>query len=593
MQVNSLDRNPLQETFLDYVKVTSTSAGEQYLNMYYAGEHWYNNWVYPGELLYLATDNLPGDGDHIKVVDEEVLKFWLEIQPGSGSYRSCKTVMVDRGEYAGCGLDSYFANITKFKDQMEEPDVDWFQAGHVEYPDNVGSQVPCPMKTFIEDAGSNTDDNKESDFMMFVCHGKDNGNLYDNNTPKQNLIMNAPNAAIWSREVEWVWALTCSILAPPPEHAGRMLWDDALKNGAHMILGYYDPVGSDQTGEINNFFNHAGGDPGSADTIVTSFYYACSDWVDDPGAIVLHRDNDTDKLKVVTRDTTSIDMRYYWLEDGDWNYNNYLMLGGDYGGPTKYKSYANCQIEIRMQLPKALRPKLVPIEGELLPLRSTPEDFNHFRRLYGHQVFWKSLPHHELVYQDKQKAEEAARRAVMNIFGEIPDSNQEVTDTSTFYGIDYKKGEMVDLSAGIPLVRRVKFYHYYEGVPIDGDILSVSVARDDVVQIQACWHRIVGQNSEQKRKVVDVEDSLGVALETLAQKFPSEKELRFTLRGANLCYYGYHDAGKSKKILLPVWRFTFEKDGRLYNQYVHAHNNKAINAEKDIPNARNIMKIRK
>jgi hypothetical protein len=99
VEVNSLDRVPLQETFLDYVKVTSDSGGLQYLNMYYAGEHWFNNWAFPGELLFLATDNQEGNGDNIKVVDEEVLTFWLEIQPGSGSYRSCKTVMVDRGEF--------------------------------------------------------------------------------------------------------------------------------------------------------------------------------------------------------------------------------------------------------------------------------------------------------------------------------------------------------------------------------------------------------------------------------------------------------------------------------------------------------------
>jgi hypothetical protein len=40
-----------------------------------------------------------------------------------------------------------------------------------------------------------------------------------------------------------------------------------------------------------------------------------------------------------------------------------------------------------------------------------------------------------------------------------------------------------------------------------------------------------------------------------------------------------------RKVFLPAWRFTFEKDGRLYNQYVNAHNNKPIDSEPDIANA--------
>ena len=77
-----------------------------------------------------------------------------------------------------------------------------------------------------------------------------------------------------------------------------------------------------------------------------------------------------------------------------------------------------------------------------------------------------------------------------------------------------------------------------------------------------------------------------MTVQSIVQKFPSEKVLRFTLRGANLCYYGFHDAGKHKKLFLPAWHFTFEKDGRLYHQYVNAHTNKPIDFEQDIIDAR-------
>lgn len=79
-------------------------------------------------------------------------------------------------------------------------------------------------------------------------------------------------------------------------------------------------------------------------------------------------------------------------------------------------------------------------------------------------------------------------------------------------------------------------------------------------------------------------------ISNFAQKFRNRDNLRFKLHGASLCYYGFHDAGKSKKLLLPARRFTFEKAGRLYNRYVNAHNNKAVNAETDIANAKRIIK---
>jgi len=207
VQVANLGTDPYTaETKNAFVKVTSESdtSGIIKLTLKETGVNTqtFRNLEELGELLYLSTSSSEAAKDKIKVIDEEVLTFSLEIQPGSDNYVTCKTVKVDRGEYAGCGLDSFFNNITKFKDQMEESDVDWFGAGYVEYPDDVGSQSPCPMKTFIEDAGSDTDDNKEADFMAFVCHGDLNGDLKDNDSPAKNLIMSAPNAAIWGAEVE-------------------------------------------------------------------------------------------------------------------------------------------------------------------------------------------------------------------------------------------------------------------------------------------------------------------------------------------------------------------------------------------------------
>ena len=75
------------------------------------------------------------------------------------------------------------------------------------------------------------------------------------------------------------------------------------------------------------------------------------------------------------------------------------------------------------------------------------------------------------------------------------------------------------------------------------------------------------------------------ALDSLARKFQNEKKLLLKLHGARLCYYGFHEAGKSKKFLLPVWHFALEKDGRVYHKYVNAHSNRALNFELNITTA--------
>ena len=249
VQVNSLDRTPLQETFLDYVKVTSTSAGEQYLNMYYAGNHWYNNWVYPGELLYLATDNQPGDGDNIKVVDEEVLTFWLEIQPGSDSYRSCKTVMVDRAEvgvewqsnygtydcypyktlnysdecakgfYNNLGTDSliWFKNFDN--GDLDSKESHWDSGGDSSYADSVDFAFWCGHGTAVSETP------RALRFFVDLVGGQ-----------KQ-----PPDKLLWSeidwgdKDLDWVVLNTCRFLAGTDDQLKQMVSDT---RGVHLICGY-------------------------------------------------------------------------------------------------------------------------------------------------------------------------------------------------------------------------------------------------------------------------------------------------------------------------------------------------------------------
>jgi hypothetical protein len=129
------------------------------------------------------------------------------------------------------------------------------------------------------------------------------------------------------------------------------------------------------------------------------------------------------------------------------------------------------------------------------------------------------------------------------------------------------------------------YLHYVNGIPVEGDILSAAVANGHIIKVQACWHKIVEERGE-KRDVVDVEQSLAVAVERLAEKFENARDLRFTLARVESCYYGFQDAGKLRKTFVPAWHFTFEKGGKLYHRYINSKSNMVMNSESEIANAR-------
>ena len=258
VQVNSLNRTPLQETFLDYVKVTSESGGIQYLNMYYVWQHWFNNWVFPGELLFLATDNQEGDGDNIKVVDEEVLKFWLEIQPGSGSYRSCKTVMVDRGEVGVEWQSNYGTYDTyptlNYSDECAEGFYNNLGTANLVWFKNFGNG-DLDSKESHWDSGGDSSYVDSVDFAFWCGHG-----TTEFETPRAlrffvNLVggeKQPPDKLLWSeidwgdKDLDWVVLNTCRFLDGTDDQLKQMVSDS---RGVHLICGYvtdmtvYDAAG--------------------------------------------------------------------------------------------------------------------------------------------------------------------------------------------------------------------------------------------------------------------------------------------------------------------------------------------------------------
>jgi hypothetical protein len=261
VQVNWLGRDPqTAEPRYNFVKVTSTSAGQQWLNMYETGpdSQVFNNSALPGELLYLATDNEPGIGDHIKVVDEEVLTFWMDIQPGSGEYRTCNTVMVDRAE-VGVEWQSNYGTYDTY------PTLDYSDECAEGFYNNLGTANLVWFKNFDSgdlaskeshwDSGGDSSYADSVDFAFWCGHG-----TAVSETPRAlrffvDLVGGAKQAAdklLWSeidwgdKDLDWVVLNTCRFLDGTNDQLKQMVSDT---RGVHLICGYvtdmtvYDEAG--------------------------------------------------------------------------------------------------------------------------------------------------------------------------------------------------------------------------------------------------------------------------------------------------------------------------------------------------------------
>jgi len=438
------------------------------------------------------------------------------------------------------------------------------------------------MKNFIKDAGEDDSDNLESDFMLYTCHGVSSGSLYDDDS---NLIMQASdmsNASDWDDDVEWVWSDSCLTLNVAG--GGRNAWDDALfgtTRPAHAILGYYDNVGSNQTDEIDTFFDYAAGQDA---TIVSSFYNACTDGWNDPGALIEHKDNDSDKLKTVTRDTSSTTLRYYSLSGG-WTPPSDYTKGGM--GEIERLTIGEHRINVVGSLPRGQQPDLGPVEAELVPVRQTPTGFNYFQRRYGLRIFWKPVPHQgALKSQDQDTVESMARDVITEMFGGIGALGAFETMESVFNVTDFERGSDPDESESIALVRSVEYLHYHNGIRIAGDIIGVAASRDELVKIRTCWHNIVEDKSEQRKHVASAEQAVAVAVRSHFDRYPQDDDAPADLLRANLCYYGYHSAGNRRKSFVPAWQFALKDRGRFYYYYVNAIDKSMIDYRTDIRDAR-------
>jgi hypothetical protein len=275
--------------------------------------------------LRLSTVSAADQDGHpvIKVIDEEVLTFELVVD--GNTVGEIADVMVDRAEFASCGIDIFYGSATGDRNTVRNEALTnskFFDAGDGNYPDNVVDNGN-PFKTFIKNAGAGLSHSLEADFLHISSHGASDGNLYDHTSgafgngslafdPYSDIV----NGSDFNNDVEWIILATCSQLNEPG--GGKTAWEH-LMNGnprnLHGILGAYEPIAGNLQAVYSDFWSNLRGDLGF---VPSAYAIAMSSTTPaQPYAILMRSDNALDDFKdgenFISQDTVGGGLDYSYL----------------------------------------------------------------------------------------------------------------------------------------------------------------------------------------------------------------------------------------------------------------------------------------
>jgi len=353
VQVDNLGTDPqIAETIYDFVKVTSESGGLIYLDLKETGVNtqvFRNNSVVNDQLQLLYLDeesSSSAQGQKIKVIDEEELTFWLEIQPDSDNYVTCKTVMVDRGEFlAIAGSETselsnwlttsvpYFnQNISGAKSKMQN-NYKWWKNGYMQgfyYSHNVygtSAQDYESSKLIALNAGANLYFSC-ADFLFCSSHG-DSGWLVIILTETKGYVIWEPEPTSgggWASDAEFCIFSACQVLGTSADP--DLLVNDWINNffpkGLHAVLATSDEVVNEAIDDdFGGFLDRLK----NGETAVNAYKNACYGTLFDTRyGILVREENLNDYIltpvagaaATITRDYTTTDNTfYYFYYDGN------------------------------------------------------------------------------------------------------------------------------------------------------------------------------------------------------------------------------------------------------------------------------------
>nr|WP_320009761.1 DUF6345 domain-containing protein [uncultured Desulfobulbus sp.] len=558
-----------------YLATVQSSVSESPLSFYLVESGTPGVYRNPLPLRLAETDALDETYYLIKFKDEERLTTVISIPEGTSVLES--SILLDRGEFASCGISIFFSDATQVYDAMTE--LSWANAGYQEFNDSAGSVADpdhLPMQNFVKNGGLDLASYGEADFLHVTSHGDYDGHLYDQDSPAGlDIILRPTDIDLeydLNQDVEWLFLNACDAL----NHAetGRDAWMDILTGSPHPLhglLGFDEAVSADLSVQISSFFARLGATT-SPETYLEAFFNAMTDgFFDEPCAMAVHEENINDTLKILTQDSTNNSYRYYW----------YDVYGfGEH--PTEevlIKTTQGTTLRSQVDLAALAPPVLQPIVLRPTDFAPAPEEYAETTYSGGLVVLDRKSARLGEEAQEPNAALRGAQEELQRVFGLLPEDAQEPE-------IGILKMQRLTISSAtthsepaVEIARTIRYSHYLNHIPVVGDILAATISGDTVLKLRGNWHQPVSVKSlatadagKTPEPLMTAQAAVEYALSGMGSgnKGTIKDEEELLLEQAELCYYGLQDTAEGSKTYRPTYRFRFREKNRRKDIYIDA-----------------------
>jgi len=584
IEVRGIQQNPaVQESFTDEIKVTSEAdpTTAVYITVTETGANT-NIFRSTNEPLYVSTctisTSLPGGGHKIKIVDEEKLAFRFQTIAAGVT----REVLVDRGEFAGCGIDIFYGGDPYWGDRQSLLDgaavqCCWFCSGDKDFPNNIDGFGTGPMAIFIRNAGDNLVYSRQTDLLHIVCHSEPNGTLYDD---YRQIIFDPDNwwygidvNREWNADLEWILIHACSALTdeppfePPGERPGYKHWKPTLggiPRQAHGLLGGDAPLDGIIKGAIAEFWDRL--DPAGTThaTFLEAFQIAMTNYktywnpTGQPWACYYHISNERDKLDEVTPDSDEENPLCRFEDFQGTSFTEHLrdqqgmLVGGFDGGKCLVKiDFAGIAAD-GISLPRTLLArKVFPSVRTDFPVRGCINMSPRGNVL--HIGNWKVAG--RICSYTPEQAEALAKAFVEKELPTIADRIWWLPASTIRWGEHRENEPLILRTGGYVVVGQL----CYAGMPLLYDAIQIAILGDTIEYISITCHE-VEEIAKETVKVVDCRTAIEHALPDVKKSIGVGD--KYAIIDARLVYVGALEpcSEQAQQGLLeykPMWTVVF------------------------------------